>query len=194
MTKESTREKILAEGARIVHAKGFNNTGIQEILEAVGVPKGSFYFYFKSKEEFGLAVCDHFAELMANWMDKHLAEARGTHIEALKGFFDDVREYFATQGCRAGCPVGNMAQEMADLNEAFRDKIEACLTMMKEKIGNCLSAAQKNNEIDPDLNVDEAADFILNSWEGALIRMKSRQSVEPLMLFHRMVFDRVLKS
>jgi TetR/AcrR family transcriptional regulator, transcriptional repressor for nem operon len=194
MNKESTRDKILAEGARIVHAKGFNNTGIQEILEAVGVPKGSFYFYFRSKEEFGLAVCDHFAEFMANWMDRHLETVRATHIEALEGFFDEVKGYFAQRGCKSGCPVGNMAQEMADLNEAFRERIEACLTMMKSKIGKCLSAAQQNNEIDPDLNTDEVADFILNSWEGALIRMKSRQSVEPLALFHRVVFGRVLRS
>ncbi len=61
LAKISTRDKILEHAALIIHKKGFNNTGIQEILESAGVPKGSFYFYFRSKEDLGLALIDHYA-------------------------------------------------------------------------------------------------------------------------------------
>ncbi|MEW6347810.1 MAG: TetR family transcriptional regulator C-terminal domain-containing protein [Thermodesulfobacteriota bacterium] len=193
MTKESTRARLLAEGARIVHERGFNNTGIQEILEAAGVPKGSFYFYFKSKDDFGLEICDFYCGFMAQWMDRHLDAGQSSHMQALRGFFDEVKHYFAGRGCKSGCPVGNIAQEMADLNDAFRDKVEGCLRMMTDRIARCLRAAQDNGEVDPSLDAHKTAEFILNSWEGAVIRMKTRQSIEPLDLFADIIFGRLLK-
>lgn len=193
MTKEDTKTKILAIGAQIVHEKGFNNTGIQEILSAADVPKGSFYFYFKSKDEFGLALVDFFLSFMGEWMDRHLADPGPSPVKSLKKFFDELMAYFLEKGCKAGCPVGNMAQEMADLSEAFRDKAEQAFSQMKARIKRCLEAARENGEIDPDLDPDETADFILNSWEGALLRMKAQGEIKPLKIFDKMIFDGLLK-
>ena len=72
MTKTDTKRKILEHGARLVHMKGFNHTGIQEILEVAGVPKGSFYFYFKSKEEFGLELVDYHLARFDQWVTSSL--------------------------------------------------------------------------------------------------------------------------
>lgn len=193
MTREDTKAKILEVGAQIVHEKGFNNTGIQEILSAAGVPKGSFYFYFKSKDEFGLELVDYFVSLMGGWMDRHLADPRPSPVKALKNFFDELMAYFLEKGCKAGCPVGNIAQEMADLNEAFRARAEQAFTQMKQRIKGCLEAARECGEIDSVMDPDETADFILNSWEGALLRMKAQGDIRPLKIFDKMIFGGLLK-
>lgn len=193
MTREETKAHLLATGARIVHEKGFNNTGIQEILLAAGVPKGSFYFYFKSKEDFGLALVDYYLEGMKQWMEKHLASPGDAPLDALKAFFGEFTALFLERGCKAGCPVGNICQEMADLNQAFRAKVEHCFSMMKENIAIPLRIARERGDIDQALDPDLTAQFMVNSWEGALLRMKAQNSIEPLVLFQAMVFERLLR-
>lgn len=194
MSKEATKLKILVEGAKIVHEKGFNNTGIQEILNAAGVPKGSFYFYFKSKEEFGLAVIDYFMTFMGNWIDSHLNSTTTPPLKSLKNFFDAIQGYFQEKGCKSGCPIGNITQEMADLSNPFRAKLEQAFHEMKTKIGRCLETAQERNDLEPTIDPYEIADFILNSWEGALLRMKAKNSIEPLITFDKMVFGMLLRN
>ena len=193
MAKENTKARIIAEGARIVREKGFNNTGIQEILQAAEVPKGSFYFYFASKEEFGLHLIDHHMALTRKWMAKYLEAAGLAPLASMKAFFDDVIHYFEAQGCQAGCPVGNIAQEMADLSEAFRAKVKEAFIEMRNALARCLEAARLCGEIDPRTDPYETADFILNSWEGALLRMKAQKDVQPLTLFDRMIFGVLLR-
>ncbi len=193
MTKETTREKILFHGAQIVHQKGFNNTGIQEILQSACVPKGSFYFYFRSKEEFGLELIDYYFNFFALMIASHLKDPALSALERLHRFFAGFRTICEEQGCKGGCPVGNLTQEMGSLNDAFRDRLREIFNKMKAGIAECLELALVEKTIDPALEVDEAADFILNSWEGALLRMKAEGNVEPLVLFEKMIFQRILK-
>lgn len=193
MTKEDTKAKIMAVGARIVHEKGFNNTGIQEILKAAGVPKGSFYFYFKSKEHFGLELIDFYLTVIREGTGRHFGDPDASPLKSLRDFFDELTAIHLERGCKAGCPVGNIAQEMADLSDAIREKTEHAFNQMKQGIKRCLEAAQAAGEIDPDTDCDDTADFILNSWEGALLRMKAQGDVKPLKIFDRMVFEGLLK-
>jgi TetR/AcrR family transcriptional repressor of nem operon len=100
--KQITKEKILMVGAEIIHRKGFNNTGIQEILKAAGVPKGSFYFYFKSKEDFGLHLIDFFGNFLFSRSEKYLNDSRGSPIERLRLFFDEFLTYFEKNEFKGG--------------------------------------------------------------------------------------------
>ena len=193
MEKETTKRKILDHGAQIVHRQGFNNTGIQEILESPGVPKGSFYFYFKSKEEFGLALIDYYFDRFALNIESHLKDAGLSPVKRLQRFFEGFRAVCEEQGCKGGCPIGNLAQELGGLSDAFQCKLREIFSRMKSGIAACLEAAGKKGEIDPTLEVDETADFILNSWEGALLRMKAEGNLQPLILFEKVIFDRILK-
>jgi TetR/AcrR family transcriptional repressor of nem operon len=192
--KEDTRARLIAVGATLIHEKGFNHTGVQEILEAAGVPKGSFYFYFQSKEEFGMAVVDFFSQFMAARMDGHLNNDSLPHIARLKRFFDDMMEYFRREGCSRGCPIGNLAQELADLSDSFREKLRQTLDAMEARLVLCLEAALEANELAPEIDPREAAAFILNSWEGALTRMKTEKNLKPLLVFDKMVFGRLLST
>jgi TetR/AcrR family transcriptional repressor of nem operon len=194
MAKQDTRARLIAEGAKLIHEKGFNHTGVQEILQASGVPKGSFYFYFQTKEEFGLAVVDYFSQYMGSKMEMHLSDSSLPHIKRLKNFFDEMMEYFRHEGCCRGCPIGNLAQELSDLSDTFREKLKDALAMMEARIVASLQASLEANEVATALDPHEAAYFILNSWEGALTRMKTEKSVEPLVVFDKMIFGFLLRT
>ncbi len=194
MRKETAKDKILAYGAQIIHQKGFKNTGIQEILHSAGVPKGSFYFYFKSKEDFGLELIDYYFNFFALMIESHLKGPEVTPLKRLQRFFERFRSICEQHGCKGGCPIGNLTQEMGGLSDTFQDKLRHALNKMKAGIAECLDLAQQEQEIDPALDVSETADFILNSWEGALLRMKAESNTAPLILFEKMVFGRVLKQ
>lgn len=193
MPKESTKIRILSEGARIVYEKGFNNTGLQEILEAADVPKGSFYFYFKSKDDFGLQLVDFYLEFMRSTAESLMGSAEVPPLDRLRGFFRYMKSLCEERGCKGGCPIGNLTQEMADQKEAFRVKLKQAFTGISTRIAKCLEEARDLNQIDPSLDPMETANFIFNSWEGALLRMKAENSVQPLVIFETMIFDGLLR-
>src|SRR5258707_6768353 len=115
MSKESTKTVLLETGKSVFLAKGYNNSGIEAILHAAGVHKGSFYYYFESKEDFGLQVLDRFADCYRDDIDRYLGDTTLSPLERLRRYFESVCERAETQQCRNGCLVGNLSQEMAAL-------------------------------------------------------------------------------
>ncbi len=194
MSRSEIKELILQEGAKIIHLKGFHNTGINEILESAGVPKGSFYFYFKDKEDFGLQLIDYFSPYFSSQAQKHLQSPEKLYLKKMSAFFDEFQIFFEAQGCKMGCPIGNLALEMGDLNENFRKKLDKVMESMKHFVFEFLKGAHDNMEISPALDIAEVSDFIINSWEGALLRMKVRGEISPLLNFKKIVFELILFS
>ena len=192
--KGNTKNIILKSGAEIIHLKGFNHTGIQEILNRAGVPKGSFYNYFKSKEDFGLQVIDFYIEQFSLMIKKFLDDGSLSPLEKIKGILDRFLEFFKSRDYAYGCPIGNLSQEMGDLSPAFRKKLNEALDRITVGYAGILSEAQKAGEISDQIDVKETANFIVSSWHGALIRMKVVQNLEPLENHFKFIFDYVLKS
>jgi TetR/AcrR family transcriptional repressor of nem operon len=191
--KTETRARILREGGRIIHRKGFNNTGILEILKAAGVPKGSFYFYFKSKEDFGIQLVEFYSDYFLPKAQKYLEGEGDSPLGRLRAFFNSFNPHLEKNDFRDGCPIGNLSQEMGDLNDAFRERLDSATRAMQEKAAGFLDAAVEKGELHPSTDTLETAGFILNSWQGALIQMKVAKSMEPLVNFDRMVFERLLR-
>lgn len=194
MPRDETRDAIIRKGARLVHAKGFNNTGLQEILQAAGIPKGSFYFYFRSKDDFGLALVDHYGEFIQAMGERHLDAAETSPLKRFERFMDAYEEMFEAMGLRCGCPIGNLMQEMSDLSEPFRAKIGEVYVRMHTWIARILAEARDAGELPAGLEPQQTAWFILNSWEGAIMHMKLSKTTEPLRIFRRMIFDHILKD
>jgi TetR/AcrR family transcriptional repressor of nem operon len=190
--RSDTREHILACGGRIIHHKGFSATGLHEILQAAGVPKGSFYFYFKSKEDFGLALIDHYHGVFAEQVGALLEDETLPPLERLKRFFLCFHEYFAKEGFIKGCPIGNLVQELGDVNPAFREKLNASLERLIQVVATLLQAAQDQGTLPARLSPDATARFIISAWQGALIRMKAAAGPEPLDNFLTMIFEVLL--
>lgn len=192
MAKETTRQAIIQNGAKLIHARGFVNTGIQEIITAADVPKGSFYFYFKSKDDFGAAVVDHFCDFVISWIEKYSEDRTFLPLVRLGRFFDDSSLFYEKIGFTCGCPIGNLSQEMSDLSEPMRGKLSDAYDSMRSVIKNCVMEAAEQGAIKPNQDAEELAVFILNGWEGALIDMKVSKSIRPLTIFKKLLFEKIL--
>jgi TetR/AcrR family transcriptional repressor of nem operon len=190
----NTRDRIIETGAEIIHRKGFNHTGIQEILNAAGVPKGSFYNYFKSKDDFGLQIIDYFSAHFKRIAKETLEDTTVSPLNRIYGFLTAFMEYFESQNYAGGCPIGNLAQEMGDLSPAFRKKLSEAIDMMVDAYSRVLAAAQKDGKILESLDIRDTASFIVAGWHGAIIQMKLTQSLAPLKNHRKFIFDYILKK
>ncbi len=183
---ETARERILKAGAELMHRKGYQGTGLTEILAAAGTPKGSFYHYFPSKEAFGLAVLEFF-EASLGATAREATEIPGlTAAARLEALVARLRERAEVRGYALGCPVGKLAQEMSEVSEAFRGHLAARPAPMAALLETIIADGQASGEFDAGLAPQEAAAFLANAWQGALLRMKVTRSPEPLALFARL--------
>ncbi len=190
----NTRDRIIETGAAIIHRKGFNHTGIQEILTAAGVPKGSFYNYFKSKNDFGLAIVDYFSDHFRQIASQTLDDTAISPLNRIYQFLTAFMQHFESQNYAGGCPIGNLAQEMGDLNAEFRAKLKESIDMMIDAYSQVLAAAQQDGKILKNLNIQDTASFIVAGWHGAIIQMKLTKSLTPLKNHRNFIFDHVLKK
>lgn len=188
MSKD-TKNKIIEVGAQIMHHKGYHHTGIQEVLSAAGVPKGSFYFYFKNKEDFGLHVIEFFDQMFLEMIKPIIENDRLTPLQKLGAVLDHFTELFISMEYQCGCPVGNLSQELGDLNEAFSERLSESVEKMTGIYKSLLDDAVINNEISKHIDTHDTAEFIVSSWHGALIKMKINRTVDPLKLHKKMVLS-----
>lgn len=193
MEKNTTRDKILMTGAHIVRMQGFNNTGIQEILDAAGVPKGSFYFYFRNKEEFGLEVIDLFTKIIRERQQATLEDFGVEPLARLRSFFALHIPIFEKDGFEGGCPLGNLAQEMSGLSDIFRRKIQSAILECSIPVRRCINEALEKGHLPEGIDPGELTDYLFNSWEGAILRSKVEKNAGPLLQFERMAFEHLLK-
>jgi TetR/AcrR family transcriptional repressor of nem operon len=184
-TKVNTREEIIRKGAELIHAQGYKATGLQQILDVAGIPKGSFYFYFKSKDDFGGAVIDHFTKTIGEIFTGHLRDARISPLDRLKKLLDYYESAFKKSGATLGCPIGNLALELADANEELRKSLQAAVEGFINQIELCLEEAQKSRQLPVDLNTADTARFIFHGLEGAILHMKVAKSIEPIRTYRR---------
>jgi TetR/AcrR family transcriptional regulator, transcriptional repressor for nem operon len=192
--KVATKQKILEAGARIIHRKGFHHTGIQEVLRAAGVPKGSFYFYFKNKEDFGLQVIDYFDAMYRSMADPIVNAPETPALGRMESLLSHFIALFDSLQCTCGCPIGNLAQEMGDLSDAFSSRLNASLDMMAGIYAQLLTEAQSAGEISLSLDTTRTAYFIVSSWHGALIQMKIARGLEPLESHKHFILGSLLQS
>lgn len=181
--REKTRERILQAGATIMHRKGFQGTGLKEVLEAAGAPKGSFYHFFPSKEAFGLALIDHFEERLMDQVRPVLAEEGLSPLDRFRAFVARFRAFFDANGCALGCPIGNLAQEMSDLSPVFQERLQVSFDRQAAFFSRLVLAGQAAGEVDPGLEAEATAQFLLAGWQGALLRMKVTRELTPLDRF-----------
>lgn len=169
----------------MIHARGYKATGIQQILDAVGIPKGSFYFYFKSKDDFGSAVIDYLALTVGEVFIGHLRDDRKTPLDRLSRLLDYYESSFKKNGATLGCPIGNLSLELADANEGLRKRLQAAVEGFIAEIESCLAEAKSCRQLPPGLHTADSAHFIFHGLEGAILHMKVSKSIDPLRAFRR---------
>lgn len=184
---EETRLRILQKGAEIVHRKGFNHTGIKDILKAAQVPKGSFYYYFESKEDFGLELVEFFARTLGECAGYVLSDQLLSPMQRILRHVDLIIGTAEANGFAKGCPIGNLSQEMGDLSEAFRLKLEGVTARYIERVAAVIEEGQRMGEIRADLDPGHAGRFIVEALQGASIHMKLAKGPEPLETCREMI-------
>lgn len=193
MEKRDTRMEIIRIGTDLISRQGFNATGIDQILKEAGVPKGSFYHYFKSKEDFGMAVLDVFAGKYSAMLDSYLLDEELPPLSRLRRYLERGIEAMEKTAFSKGCLAGNLGQEMADQHEGFRQRLEEIFASWQQKFGACIAEAQASGELHPGQSPEVIAEFLLSGWEGAILRAKVTKSPKPLHDFVEILFSHVLK-
>jgi len=179
------REKIVAAAEERFHALGYNGCGVQEIVDAAGVPKGSFYNYFKSKELLALEVLANYAS--GSHRDV-LVDENLPPLQRLRNHFELMAARYAGFGYDKGCLIGNFAAETSEAMPKIRDALALSLANWTELVAAAIRAGQADGSIRPGLDAVEMARFLINSWEGAIVRMKIVGCRLPLDDFFAIVF------
>ena len=181
------KQHLLESGMAVIFRQGYNGTGVQDIVDAAGVPKGSFYNYFDSKEAFAVEGLTRLAEQAQVCARATLADPAVAPLTRVVNYFESSLQYQAENGFSGGCIIGNLCQEMADGSEAMRERINELMCAKVKMIAQCLSEAQTRGEFPTDRDASDSAEFIFYAWEGALMRMKATKNDEPLQAFMRVL-------
>lgn len=158
---------------------GYHNLGIAAVLEATQVPKGSFYHHFASKEDFGLKVIDLYMEQVHAGLDQCLGDEGRPPLQRVRRFFEATEEKYRSEGY-LGCLLGGLGQELSGISEAFRRKVEYCLSEIARRIGDCIETAIERGDLPKDTDAKKMAELLVNCWEGAALRTRLRRDPAPL--------------
>ena len=177
------RQHILESGLTVLSQKGYNGTGVKEIVDAAGVPKGSFYNHFSSKEAFVIEAL----EKLALENDRRSADVLNannfTPKQRLLNLFDQNHQQLKSSEFCGGCLVGNLCLEMADENPAIRQTVNRIMSNYIKLIADCLTEARESGELKSSADPQELAEFIHYAWEGTLMRMKASKECRPFDIF-----------
>lgn len=192
MKRIHSKEEIVQAGLEVILIKGYNGTGIEAILKQANVPKGSFYNFFASKEEFGLAVIDYFLADMGALLQPIMMDASLPPLTRIRRSFEALLTRFEGNSCYKGCLIANLGLEMADQCEAFRQRLEEALQRWADSFTMLLEEAQKEKALPSDLDPGMLAENMIASFEGAILRAKVKKSAEPVNNFLYLYFNRFL--
>jgi TetR/AcrR family transcriptional repressor of nem operon len=175
----STKQRLLDAGLPMLLRHGYNDLGIQAVLEATGIPKGSFYHHFKDKEDFALQVIDGYMTGVHEGLDGCLADPSRPPLERIRSFFETTLAQYRSEGYM-GCLLGGLGQELSGVSEVFRRRIEECFAEIAGRLAVCLEEAGRRGEIPADWDAQEMAILLVDCWEGAALRSRLRSDPAPL--------------
>lgn len=192
MATKSTREHLIEVGLRLMHQNGYNATGLTDILKAADVPKGSFYHHFSSKEDFAAAVLERYGTREREHTAAVLNDTTIPPLMRLRRYFSDLARIYGQKGPIPGCMMGRFSLEVAAESLPLRKRISATFDHWQQTIATVIREAVAKKELPAGTDPEVLAGFVLNSWEGALLRSQAAKSNAPLDTFMRYVFDELL--
>lgn len=186
-----TRETLLHVGMEVVTEKGFSAVGVDEILQRADVSRCSFYYYFKSKEGFGAQLVELYRDALLEELESCLSDESLTPLTRLRVFAGQRRREIVASGCRRGCLMGKLAQEVNTLPELFRERIADTFGVWQQAFARGLRLAQEAGEIVSGADCQQEAALFWYGWEGAMQRATLERTARPLDLFMDSFFSRL---
>jgi len=195
MAKQTTRENLIEVGLQLIRSSGYTATGINQVLEAAEVPKGSFYHHFGTKDEFVMEVIRRYAAGEQERLEKLLNGPEVSPLKKLRRYFKDlIATYGRRGGPIAGCLLGNLSLEISGQNAEIRNLLRQAFDGWQSAIAKTIREAMEKRELPKTTKADDMAALLVNGWEGAQVRAKAEQSDMPLELFFDNAFNVLLKG
>ncbi|UQZ87700.1 TetR family transcriptional regulator [Deltaproteobacteria bacterium Smac51] len=191
---QMTKDKLIAAGSELFLLHSYQGTGINDVLKVCGVPKGSFYNYFSSKEDFALAVIDFQMESSDEFVKQNLRNEALKPLQRVAAYLDSISQGMVNCHFAMGCLFGTLAQEMSSLSPKLRQALTKAFQVQVELLTECVRAGQEDGTIKASLDPVETAGFIMSALQGAQIMAKTFQSGEPLCEIRHIVIDILLPS
>jgi TetR/AcrR family transcriptional repressor of nem operon len=174
-----TKRRLLEAGLEMLLERGYGGLGVQDVLHRTGIPKGSFYHHFESKQDMALQAVELYTSTGHELLDRCLTPDGRPALERVRTFFENLADFYGTQGY-LGCLLGALGQELSGVNEVFREKIEECMGSLAGRIAGCLEEARREGDLPAGADPRQLADVLFNAWEGAALRSRLLRSPEPL--------------
>jgi TetR/AcrR family transcriptional regulator, transcriptional repressor for nem operon len=188
LARPSARNAIVESGTELFIERGFNGCSVQDITDSAGVPKGSFYNHFKSKEALAAEIVTAYGKGSTD--RSILTNPEVPALIRLKKHFAALNEYFSR--CNEGCLVGKFMAEVSDDTPQIRARLLGVLGLWSEQISTAIAAGQAEGSIRQDLKADELAAFLIDSYEGAILRTRVERTPKALKSFVKIVFSSIL--
>lgn len=190
MARPSVKEQIVQAGLKILLDKGFNGVGVQEITETAGVPKGSFYNHFESKEALGAEVVQRYG--MDGTRRQVLLDRSLPALKRLRGHFEGLNELFVKSKFECGCLLGNFSAELSNQSPVIRRELAELYGRWSRDIEVAIQDGQAEGTIPREKNAAEIAAFLLDAYEGALLRARVERDRAPFDRFMLLAFEKLL--
>jgi TetR/AcrR family transcriptional repressor of nem operon len=190
MKQTGTRDHLIATGLKLLHARGFHACGVQDITAAAEVPKGTFYTHFDSKERFGADVLGRYWEQRASRAQTILSDESRSPLERLKAYFASKAQ--VTGPFDKGYMIGNFSAEMAADSRLMRDRLGAVLAAWTQMLATCIREARSAGELTTNQDPETLAAFLIDAFEGAVLRTKVDRDGTALKRFESIVFSVIL--
>jgi TetR/AcrR family transcriptional regulator, transcriptional repressor for nem operon len=194
MSRPSLREDILNAGLKVMFRSGYQGATVRDICAAAGVPHGSFTNHFRSKEAFAQEVLDRYFANLQGSVRKALDDTSLTPRQRLKRYLDIISGVLAAAKWNRGCLIGDFSLETTSESKLLRQRLETIFQEWRAPFASCIAEAQTIGEIDSTFDPMDLAEFLLASWEGAILRMKVERGPAALERFQKIVFQTVFKE
>ncbi len=194
MSRSSHRDRILDAGLKVMFRKGYIGSGVRDIVAEASAPQGSFTNHFRSKESFAREVLDRYFDHVKGLVAQALGDSSLSPRERLKRYLDIITERLEADAFTRGCLIGDFSLEAAPQSEMLRERLAAIFVEWRAPFAACIAEAQAAGQIATTFSPDDLAEFLLASWEGAILRMKVTRNGEPLERFKRIAFATVFKE
>lgn len=174
----ATRDQILNAAARLIHVQGYQSTSLDDVLRESGVGKGNFYYYFKSKEDLGYAIIDRITQgFVERSLEPAFADAEADPVAQIHAFLDRVLEAQRQRNCIGGCVMGNLASELSDVHEGFRQRLAGIFDLWRVHLAEVVSRGQARGRLRADMDASRVAQFLVAGLEGSILLSKVTKDI-----------------
>jgi TetR/AcrR family transcriptional repressor of nem operon len=178
MSRSPVKEQILEVATGLMAAQGYHRTSLDDVLRESGAGKGNFYHYFHSKEDLGYAILDRLlGRFEARTLTPIFGDGTRDPLSQVDAFLDGILATQRARNCVGGCPIGNLATELADAHEGFRQRLADGFERWRQCLAAALTRAQTLGALAPDVEPAALAHFLVASIEGAILLTKVQKDI-----------------